>query len=249
MTLCRWVSAAGRAYGLELPVHEDKFQLLQVGCRERVLNTNRRPVTATTSLTYLGATLASDGRVGSELSRRIGAAKGDFRNLCKVWRHSSLTTARKLDVYRALVESKLMYALCTGTYTKAELRRLDGFQAKCLRSILSIAPSQYSRVSNEAVREKAALKSASKQLREQQLIFLGKVLRSDLDSVLQTVSFTPGTMQPTTCAYIRRVGRPRKEWIAEVLPEALRLAGGEQNLRDVVQRKAYWKRLVKKGTA
>ena len=107
----------------------------------------------------------------------------------------------------------------------------------------------YSRVSNEQVREKAGLKSASKQLREQQLIFLGKVLRSDLDSVLQTVSFTPGTLQPTTCRYIRRVGRPCKEWIAEVLPGALRLAGGEQNLKNIVQRTAYWKRVVKMGTA
>ena len=52
---------------------------------------------------------------------------------------------------------------------------------------------------------------SSKQSREQQLIFLGKVLRSDADSVLQAVSFTPGTMQPVTCRYIRRVGRPRKE--------------------------------------
>ena len=107
----------------------------------------------------------------------------------------------------------------------------------------------YSRVSNEQVREKADMKSASKQLREQQLIFLGKVLRSDLDSVLQTVSFTSGTLQPTTSRYIRRVGRPRKEWIAEVLPEALRLAGGEANLKNIVQQTAYWKRMVKMGTA
>ena len=142
-----------------------------------------------------------------------------------------------------------MYALSTGTYTKAELRRLDGFQAKCLRSILQIPLSQYSRVSNETVREKAASKSASKQLREQQLIFLGKVLRSDEDSVLQTVSFIPGTMQPTTCRYIRRVGRPRKEWMAEVLPDALRIVGGEQNLKRIVQQSAQWKRVVKMGTA
>ena len=129
------------------------------------------------------------------------------------------------------------------------LRRLDGFQAKCLRSILGIAHSMYSRVSNEQVRKKAGLESASKQLREQQLIFSGKILRSSSDSVLQTVSFTPGTLQPTTCRYIRRVGRPRKEWIAEVLPEALRIAGGEQNLKNIVQQTAYWKRAVKTGTA
>lgn len=239
----RAVAAAGRVYGLEL--HEDKFQLLQVNCSQRILNTNLHPIVATTSLTYLGASLASDGRVGSELSRRIGAAKGDFRNLCKVWRHSSLTTRRKLEVYCSLVESRLMYGLCTSSYTKAELRRLDGFQAKCLRTVLRVLPSQFSRISNAIVRQMAECKSASGLVREQQLIFLGRVIRADPDNVLQTVSFTPGTMQPTTSRYIRRVGRPRKEWIAEVLPNALHLAGGEQNLRALVQRSAYWKRLVK----
>ena len=44
----------------------------------------------------------------------------------------------------------------------------------------------------------ARMKSASKQLRQQQLIFLGKVRRVDPESSLQEVSFVPGTMQPTT---------------------------------------------------
>ena len=138
-----------------------------------------------------------------------------------------------------------MYGLAAGIYTKAELRRLDGFQAKCLRSILKIPPSQFSRVSNETVREKAGWKRASKLLREQQLIYLGKVVRDSPDSVLQTVSFTPGTLQPTTSRYIRGIGRPRKEWMAGVLPDALQLAGGEQNLKRIVQRSAHWKKLVK----
>ena len=98
----RAVAAAGHAYGLEL--HEDKFQLLQVRCSSVVRNSNRDPIASQTNMTYLGAGLASDGRVGSELSRRIGAAKSDFRTLGKVWRHSSLTTARKLAAYSALVE-------------------------------------------------------------------------------------------------------------------------------------------------
>ena len=77
----RAVAAAGRAHGLEL--HEDKFQLLQVRCSPVVKNNNRDQIASRTSMTYLGASLASDGRVGSELSRRIGAAKGDFRSLRK----------------------------------------------------------------------------------------------------------------------------------------------------------------------
>ena len=85
----RAVAAAGHAYGLEL--HEDKFQLLQINCKDVVRNVSLDPISASPSLSYLGASLSSDGRAGSELSRRIGAAKADFRSLCKVWRHSCLT--------------------------------------------------------------------------------------------------------------------------------------------------------------
>jgi len=238
----RAVAAAGRAHGLEL--HEDKFQLLQVRCSPVVKNNNQDQIASRASMTYLGASLASDGRVGSELSRRIGAAKGDFRSLSKVWRHSSLTTARKLIAYSALVESRLIYGLSTGSFTKAELRRLDGFQAKCLRTILRIAHSQFSRVSNAAVRERANWKSASQCLLEQQLVLFGKVLRSPFEDPLHQVSFVPGSLTPATSRYIRNVGRPRKEWVPELLPHAVRMAGSEQNLKALVQDPIRWKRIV-----
>ena len=185
-------------------------------------------------MTYLGASLAFDGRVGFELSRRIGVAKGDFR----IWRHSSLTTVRKLAAYSALVESK------TGSFTKAELRRLDGFQAKCLRAILKIPPSQFSRISNLAVRERANCKSASQILLERQLVLFGKVLRSPSEDILHQASFVPGVLTPATSRYVRVVGHPRKEWVPELLPHAIRIAGGAQNLKASVQDPMHWKRLV-----
>ena len=239
----RAVAAAGRAHGLEL--HEDKFQLLQVRCNAVVRNNNQEPIACTTSMTYLGASLASDGRVGSELSRRIGAARGDFRSLSKVWRHSSLTAARKLAAYSALVETKLMYGLVTGSFTKADLRRLDGFQAKCLRTILKVPSSQFSRISNLTVRERANWKSASQLLLEQQLVLFGKVLRSPAEDILQQVSFVPGSLTPATSRYVRVVGHPRKEWIPELLPHAVRIAGGEQNLQNSVQDPMHWKKMVR----
>ena len=75
----RAVSGAGRAYGLEL--HEGKFQLLQVTCSERVQDSSGHAISNASKMTYLGAILAADGRMGSELSRPIGMAKGDFRYL------------------------------------------------------------------------------------------------------------------------------------------------------------------------
>ena len=168
-----------------------------------------------------------------------------MRTLCKVWGHSSLTRTRKLEVFRSLIESRLLYALSTGCYNKSELRRLDGFQAKCLRRILGIPASYISRISNAAVREQCSWKSASRLLLERQLQYLGKVLRADSGSPLQKVAFIPGSLRPATSEHIRVVGRPRKEWIASLLPQACSLVGGVDNLMQALQNARHWKQLIR----
>jgi hypothetical protein len=53
-----------------------------------------------TSMGYLGTTLAEDGRIRSELGRRIGIAGADFDTLWRVWSHSELGRKRqKLDLH------------------------------------------------------------------------------------------------------------------------------------------------------
>lgn len=239
----RAVAAAGKKYSLEL--HEGKFQLLQVGGGYNVRNASGQTIDTTRSLSYLGASLASDGRVGSELSRHIGSAKADFRAMHQVWKHTSLTKTRKLEVYGALVESKLLYGLSSACFTKAELRRLDGFQAKFLRTILGILPSYYSRVSNAAVLLQASWVSLSKQLQRRQVVYVGKVLRADASSPLRICSMVPGTTQPLVSHYIRRVGRPRREWPSTVLPIACQVAGGSHCIEVAAQDERRWKRLVR----
>ena len=49
-------------------------------------------------LEYLGALITADGRVDSEISRRIGIATGDFWQLQKLWSHSNVTIKDKLHL-------------------------------------------------------------------------------------------------------------------------------------------------------
>ena len=174
--------------------------------------------------------MASDGRVGSELCRRIGGAKADFSALRRVWSRAPLGRQRKVAIYKALVESKLLYGLAAACFTKAELRRLDGFQSKCLREVLGIKASFYSRVSNATVRAQAQSEAASDALRRAQLMQLGKVMRASKDNPLFATSFVGATWRPTVDYYVRRVGRPRKEWVPDVLAEGARRAGGVDKL-------------------
>ena len=80
--------------------------------------------------------------------------------------------------------------------------------------------SYYSRVSNKDVLHIAGHRKASSGLAEQQVVLLGKALRAPSQSQLHTSAFIPGTEQPATCRYVRRVGRPRREWVAAVKQEA-----------------------------
>ena len=137
-----------------------------------------------------------------------------------------------------------MYGLSAGCFTKLELRRLDGFQAKCLRTVLGVAPSFVSRISNACVRSTAGWKPASQVLMEQQLLLLGKVLRSAPNGPLQKASFIPGTIRPATDRYVRRVGRPRREWVPHVIAEALGAIGGEETLTRQATNTRAWRRQV-----
>ncbi len=149
------------------------------------LHTNsKQTATKATEMSYLGTVLTESGRVGSELGRRIGCAKADFKSLCKVWSHSSLAGKRRLEIYRSLVESKLLYGLSCCCLTAADKRRLDGFQARCLRQVLGIKPAFYSRISNKEVLRRAEHSAATHILAHQQLMMLGKVLRAPQDSPL-----------------------------------------------------------------
>ena len=131
---------------------------------------------------------------------------------------------------------------------KADRRRLDDFHARCLRIILKIPAAYYSRVSNASVLRSAERASASTLLLRRQLVHLGKVLRSSPGTVLRDVSFIGDTTAPATTRYIRKVGRPRLEWIPCVLSEVFCITGGSStNLNELVKCPAGWKSFVNRS--
>ena len=232
------VAAAGKRYGMDL--HYSKFQLVNVNCRTRVLRPDGNAVDATPGMVYLGTVLSDSGAVDSELGRRIGQAKSDFQALCKVWDHSSLRTARKLRLYCSMVETKLLYGLSCCCFTVAQQRRLNGFQAKCLRRIVGIKPSFISRITNKEVLRRVGHVDATTLLSQMQLQLLGKVLRAPATSQLRAAAFTPGTLQSATSRYVRRVGRPRREWVPTVMADATRLAR-PHDLQTLALDQSRWK--------
>ena len=88
---------------------------------------------------YLGSEIRSDNRLDSEIPLRIAKAASTFGRLDqRVWKSHDLRLQTKLRVYKALVIPILLYASETWCLYKNDIKRLDRFHMKCLRSILRL---------------------------------------------------------------------------------------------------------------
>ena len=225
------VCDAGGEYGLSLNVHKTKA--LNVRANGVVSGPAGQPLETKPSMTYLGGLLHSDGRSTHELSRRMGKALAEFDALRRVWSRSALTLHRKLEIFEACVISTLMYGLRTSWFNKAARRRLDGFQARCLRKILRVPPSFYSRVPNSEVLRRADALPLSAKLLEQQLLFFGDAACRSPGPIRNCI-FEPGTLNVVDETLPRRTGRPRNTWAGEVMKHSLKVAGGMHSLKRIL---------------
>ena len=210
---------------LGMSLHWGKTQLLSLGTTEQVHSPSGEVIEPKDSLSYLGGLLAGDGKSNSELSRRLGLAYGDFKRLAKLWRHSSVSCKRRLQMLHAFIMTKLQYGLATMWLVKSQMRRLNGFQARCLRKVLGIPPAFVSRISNAEVLRRAAAEPLSEQILYRQLIIMGKAARAASGSPLRHDTFVDNTLQPQVGRFIRKVGRPRQEWTTEVLKAGINKFG------------------------
>ena len=206
------IAEAGSKYGLSF--NFSKLEAMPVWCVTAISNSDGSPVKDVTSMVYLGSLLCGDGTIGSELCLRIGAATSEFRTLSRIWSHAKINKKRKVEIYRACVESKLLYSLHVAWLSIPERRRLDAFQAKCLRKLVGIRHSYLSRVRNQHVLETAKCRKLSALLLERHLRNLA--CRPDNDNTRSCI-FVPGSSKFKDISAPKRQGRPRNCWRTAVI--------------------------------
>jgi hypothetical protein len=216
--LARAVERAGAQYGLAL--HWGKTQALSIGTSQKLRRPDGSPIEDSGSMLYLGAQISGDGRVDSELSRRIGLAAGEYRALQKLWGHTSVTAKEKLSCLQTFVISKLVYGLGTCWFCKAQRRRLDGFYVRCIRRILHIPAAYYSRISNHTVLQRAGVRPLTEQLAKQQASLFSRVARSSVGDPLRRNALADEGAEPKVKSLVRRIGRPRQTWIEQLSTRA-----------------------------
>jgi hypothetical protein len=105
--------------------------------------------------------------------RKASAWKACIR-LVKIWKSNSISTAIKIKLFRACVESTLLYNAVTWTLNDTLSRKLDGCYTKLLRCALNHKWSDY--VPNSTLYN--GLELVSIRLLEKQLFLLGTVFET-----------------------------------------------------------------------
>ena len=133
----------------------------------------------------------------------------------KLWSHASITRHRKIEIYSAMVRSKVLHSLESLWILKADMKRLDAFHARCLRKILRIPSSYISRISNSEVLTIAGQTLLSESLRQRQVQLYTKIWKEAGDgtqnSLIQKLVCNKSG-EPVSWNLNRGRGRPRQQW-------------------------------------
>ena len=145
--------------GLTFSFHKTKLMVAGTGILESdvaPLCIGGSVVDTVPSFRCLGSVVESRGGVVLDLDDKIARASRTFGALRKpVFRDSSLSLLTKQVVYQTVVLGVLLYAAGTWPAKQKDIRRLEGFHHRCLRSILGIGRMQQclQHISNERVRQ------------------------------------------------------------------------------------------------
>ena len=181
------IANEGNHYGLVF--NWNKLEYLCVGCSPSIAQPDGTAIKCVTSMNYVGGLLSSDANITSELGRKIGIAMHSFSNLQRIWSHANLPIRRKLALFKSLSLSKLQYGLESVWLNQCERKRLDAFHCKCIRRILKIRHSYYSRISNAQALASANEEPLSISVLKQQLIAFSRIAVSHSTHLLRSLIF------------------------------------------------------------
>ena len=128
------------------------------------------------SFTYLGSLITNDASSSRDITSRIAKAASAMCRLSNpLFRKHRISIRTKINMYRALVVSVLLYGSEAWATTIADRRRLGVFDMRCQRRLLRVFWQQH--VSNQSIRERTKQPTASSLLRQRRLRWFGHLHR------------------------------------------------------------------------
>ena len=152
------------------------------------------------------------------------------------WKKAKVSLKWKLEVYNAVVVSKLIYGLETLQFNNSTFNKINTFQMKGLRKIMNIPPTFIDRsttddmvfnICNEEIAKNSKSKYPTKVIRlseilkRKRLTLLGHVIRCEnTDPMRKSVFRSDTTALVNFESEKQRGGHPRMRWIDETMKDA-----------------------------
>ena len=124
---------------------------------------------------YLGSILSEKGSSTPDIDRRIGLGIRKFAMLRKsIWSQPSISVKTKIEIYRVIVLSTVLYGAETWTCTDKEYAKLNVFHTKNLRKIIG---KKRDEISNEDLYLETKMTSLEHMVKSYRLSWAGHVRR------------------------------------------------------------------------
>ena len=133
-----------------MKLNKGKCNVIAMNGNYNVRFADGTPVKRVEDAIYLGGKLSKDAKSQIEITSRIPATMPVLRSLDLFWKQTKCSVKWKLNVYNAVVTSKLVYGLETLQFTDRSLNRMNMFQLKGLRKILGVQPTFIDRTQTNA---------------------------------------------------------------------------------------------------
>ena len=170
-TVVNRFAKAAKAFGLTISLKKTEV-LFQKPLREadtpHLITIDGYQLNAVEHFTYLGSVIANDATITKDVDNCIAKASSSFGRLQKrVWQNHSLRLSTKIQVYMAAVLTILLYGAETWVLYRKQVKLLERFHQRCLRSIMGIKWQDY--ITNEEVLARADTTSVEAMLMLRQL--------------------------------------------------------------------------------
>lgn len=161
-----------------------------------------------TSFNYLGSIVTNNGNIATEINWRRALAASAMKTLWKpLWKHRSISRKTKLRIYNTSVLSIILYGAETWPLNKSLADRIDGFDARALRTTEGI--KWQDRVSNITLRDRTRQPPASHLAAQRRLRWYGHVKRLPPEHP----AFAILHFDPKAAGWKRPRGAPRTRWM------------------------------------
>jgi hypothetical protein len=154
---------------------------------------------------YLGCTITTNAKIDKEIDNRLAKASATFGRLRdRVWQNKNLKNSTKIQVYRAVVLTTLLYGCESWVVYRRHVGLLERYHQRCLRSILGIRWTDF--VTNVEVLERARMTSIEATLLRTHLRWAGHVSRMENNRLPKI------TLYSELNSGERSVGAPKKRY-------------------------------------